>query len=135
MRDALRFILRTPHGNVFDAPVASVRLPLETGQLGLRPHMEPEIAVVEPGLILIRGALLRFAASAGGLLRAGREEALLLTPFAVVGSEAEVLAALQSALATPDSEVSARRGLGELEQRLLRELRQRPSVPHARSHV
>lgn len=74
----------------------------------------------------------RLAATAGGLLDGGREQAVLFTPFAVVGDRADdVLARLDSALATPDSELSARRRLGELEQHIVQELRQRPSSTRA----
>jgi hypothetical protein len=59
---------------------------------------------------------------------------VLYTPFAVEGAvDTEVLAALDLALATPDSELSARRRLGELEQRIVQELRHRAPVARARS--
>jgi hypothetical protein len=41
---------------------------------------------------------------------------------------AEVLDALDDAFSTPDSELTARRRLGELEQRIVKEIRQ-PSSP------
>lgn len=129
MTEALRFSIVTPHGTVVDDAAVSVRVPAESGQVGLRPRQEPLALVVEPGLVLWRGAgALHFAATAGGLLDGDRERALLYTPFAVVGSDAEVLPALDRVLATPDSELSARRRVGELEQRIVQELRHRPEV-------
>lgn len=129
MPDALRFQVRTPHAIVFDEPVASVRVPTQTGQAGLRPRGEPCLSVVEPGLIIARaGRTQRFIASAGGLLDVRRDRALLLTPFVSVGdSGEEVLAQLSQALATPDSELMARKRLGELEQRIIHELREAPA--------
>ena len=48
---------------------------------------------------------------------------VLYTPFAVTGAaDADVLAALDRALATPDGELAARRHLDELERRIVREL-------------
>lgn len=135
MIERLRMVIRTPHETVLDEPVRGARAPAETGQVGLRPRGEPLLLGVEPGLILLdtdRGP--RFAATAGGLLESGREQAVLYTPFAVVSDEdAEVLAALDRALATPDSELVARRRLGELEQQILRELRRPvPAAPVGR---
>lgn len=126
--DMLRFQVETPHALVFDEPVSSVRVPTTTGQAGLRPRAEPCLSVVEPGLIIVRTAsALRFVASAGGLLDLRRERALLLTPFAAVGdNDRQVLEQLSRALATPDSDLTARKRLGELEQRIVHELRRAP---------
>lgn len=128
MSESLRWVIRTPHHIVLDAPVNAVRLPSETGQVGLRPRAEPMLLAVEPGVILIRlGNAIRFAATAGGLCESDRERATLYTPFAVLGDSAdEVMAALDRALTALDGEIAARRRLGELEQRIVAELRQRP---------
>lgn len=125
MPEPLRFVIRTPHEIALDEAVHGARVPTESGQVGLRPREEPLVLVVSPGLILVsRSDGLRFAATVGGLLGAGRRSAVLYTPFAVTGdSETDVLAALDAALRTPDSEILARRRLGELEQHILRELR------------
>lgn len=130
MHDRLRLVIRTPHEVVFDARVRSARVPTATGQVGLRPRGEPLILVVEPGLVLVRtDASVRFAATAGGLLDGDRDTSVLYTPFAVVGdAEGDVLAALDRALAAPDSELALRRRLGELEQRIVHELRHRPTI-------
>ncbi len=128
MTAGLRLVIRTPHEVVHDRPLRSVRVPTASGQVGLRPRQEPLVLVVEAGLVLLRGgAGPAFAATAGGLLDGGRERAVLYTPFAVTGARAEdVLAELDRALARPGSELAARRRLGELEQRIVRELHERP---------
>jgi F0F1-type ATP synthase epsilon subunit len=125
MPEPLRFVIRTPHETVLDEAVHGARVPTESGQVGLRPREEPLVLVVSPGLVLVsRSDGLRFAATVGGLLDAGRLSAVLYTPFAVTGdSDTDVLAALDAALRAPDSEILARRRLGELEQHILRELR------------
>jgi F0F1-type ATP synthase epsilon subunit len=130
MSDTLRLVIRTPHAPVVDAGVAAARVPTRTGQLGLRPRQEPFVTVVEPGLVVLEtGAGRLFAATAGGLLRADRDTALLITPFAVTGTVGEVLAALDEAYALPESELVTRRRLAELEQRIVREL-----SPRGRGH-
>jgi len=134
MAERFRFVLRTPHEDVFDDHVRGVRVPTETGQAGLRPRGEPVLLVVEPGLLVLHhDAGVRFAATAGGLLESGRRQATLYTPIAVVGpSEDDVLAALNRLLSTPDREVAVRRRLGELERRIVEELRVSPPAPAAR---
>jgi F0F1-type ATP synthase epsilon subunit len=125
MDEPLRLVIRTPHEILFDAPVRGARVPTGSGQVGLRRREEPMLLVLEPGLVLIAAVSgPRYAATAGGLLEAGRERAILYTPFAALGADAdEVLGALERALATPDSELSARRQIAELEQRITHELR------------
>jgi len=128
MTASLRWVIRTPHHIVLDEAVSGVRVPTETGQVGLRPRGEPLLLAIEPGIVLIRmGTAMRFAATAGGLCESARERATLYTPFAVLGENAdEVTAALDQALALRDGEIAARRRLGELEQRIVAELRQHP---------
>ncbi|WP_338865008.1 hypothetical protein [Myxococcus stipitatus] len=134
MGERLRFIICTPRARVVDERVDSVRLPTGSGQVGLRPRQEAFASGVEPGLCLLRkGGGVRFAATAGGLLQARGDEAVLYTPFAAAGDRGEeVLAALSHVLAMPDSELTMRRRLGELEQRIVHELSQGPAAPRTR---
>lgn len=134
MAEGLRLVIRTPTEVVLDRQLRSARVPTATGQAGLRPRAEPLLTAVEPGLILVHAdGGTSFAATAGGLLQGERELATLYTPFAVVGEhEQEVLAELDRMLSTPDSELAARRRLGELEERIVQELRHRPVGTRAR---
>lgn len=124
MRESLQLLMRTPHDTVYDNRVRGLRVPTASGQVGIRRGAEPMLLVVEPGLIVIHAADAdSFAASAGGLLECDTQCCVLYTPFAVTGAEdADVLAALDRALATPDGELAARRHLDELERRIVREL-------------
>ena len=133
MADHLHIVIRTPHEVVVDERVAAARVPTGSGQAGLRPKQEPIMLVVEPGLIILRrDATLTLVATAGGLLEGDRETCILYTPFAVTGDRQEqLMAALESVLTTPGSELAARRRLGELEQRILQELRSRPNAARA----
>ena len=85
----------------------------------------PAVLVVEPGLVLATAVSgLRFIATAGGLLRCDREEAVLLTPLAVVGESAgDVRGELQQALGTRSPDLELRAVLQRLETGILRELR------------
>ena len=49
----VRFVVCTPHEVVFDAEVRSVRVPTETGHVGIRPRMEALVLPVEAGLLLV----------------------------------------------------------------------------------
>ena len=110
---------------MFDARVTSLRVPTDTGQVGLRPRSEAAALVVEPGLALAASPDgLRFVATAGGLLRCDGKEAVLLTPLAVVGeSAAAVRAELEGALGTPSPDLELRAILQRLETGILQELR------------
>ena len=136
MSEPYTFTIRTPQAVVFEGPLLGVRVPSETGLVGLRPGAEPMVLVVIAGLVVLRSSAgERFAASAGGLLHHDRTSATLLTPFAVVGSSEEaMLAELAEMFATPGSELSARRQLLELESRILREVRQQPNAPPSAWH-
>lgn len=136
MTDGLRFVIRTPHEVALDEEVQSIRVPTQTGQVGLRPRNEPLLLAVEAGLVVRRvGGVVRLAATAGGLLEADRERVVLYTPFAAAkGDDEELLAALDRVLETPGGELDARRRLGELEQRIVQEIRQgRPGRARGRS--
>jgi F0F1-type ATP synthase epsilon subunit len=122
--------VRTPQGVVFDERVTSLRVPSDTGQVGLRARSEAAALVVEPGLALAASTDgLRFVATAGGLLRCDGVEAVLLTPLAVVGESADsVRAELAEALRTPRAELELRAILQRLETGILQELRREASA-------
>lgn len=123
----LQLVVRTPREVVVDLHVSSLRVPTETGQVGVRVRVEPFVLAVEPGLVLARReAAFTFVGTAGGVLRCDGMTANLLTPLAVSGdNEEEVVNALEEALAQPRVETEARETLGQLQSSILRELRQR----------
>ena len=124
----LKFVVRTPREVALDLQVSSIRVPTETGQVGLRPRAEPLVLAIEPGLVLVRqDTAYQFVGTAGGLLRCDGHLVSLLTPLAVQGNnEDTVLGALETALAQPSVEMEARETLGRLQSSILRELRQGP---------
>jgi F0F1-type ATP synthase epsilon subunit len=129
----LRLTVRTPRGIVIEEKLRSVRIPTDTGQVGLRPGQEPMTLVVEPGLIVLRsGDATQMVATAGGLFSLEEGRATLYTPFAEAGrSENELRQALERALAIPDGELGDRRRLAVLEQRIIQELRPSQAVRRA----
>jgi F0F1-type ATP synthase epsilon subunit len=124
-RRGLHVVVRTPREVVAELDVQSLRVPTDTGQVGIRPRAEATVTPIEPGLVLARTAeRLRFLATAGGLLRAAAFEAVLLTPVAVLGDDAAaVVAAVDAAVAGPDPEHELREAIKRLETGLLREVR------------
>jgi F0F1-type ATP synthase epsilon subunit len=129
--ETLRLVVRTPQGSVFDERLTSLRTPTDTGQVGLRPRSEAAAFVVEPGLILAAsGTRLRFIATAGGLLRCDGQQAILLSPLAVVGESAEsVRTELEALLSIPRADLELRAVLQRLETGILREVRRGASPP------
>ena len=121
---SLRFVVRTPNETILDEEVDSIRVPTQSGQVGLRPRGEPNVMAVEAGLIVFRSNNgTRYAGSAGGMLHADRHAVSLLTPLAVVGEDIEsVKYQLDVLLAAPNEEMEVRRTLGRLETRILQEL-------------
>lgn len=130
----LHFVIRTPRDIVLESDIVSIRVPTETGQVGLRPRSEPNVLAVEPGLIVIRQSdSTRFAGTAGGLLHCDGKTASLLTPVAVVGNElAAVLEELDRTLSAPNAEQEVRAMLKRLEKNILEEL-QHSGDDHPRS--
>lgn len=124
---SLRCIVRTPREVVLDVEASSLRVPTETGQVGIRPRMEALVLAIEAGLVLIHLAGgIDLVGTAGGLLRCDGKTASLLTPLAVTGAAGdEVMSALEQALAEPNAEMEARATLGRLQQNILREVRGR----------
>ncbi len=125
MKRSLHVVVRTPHEVVAELEVQSLRVPADTGQVGIRPRTEATVMPVEPGLVLARTPEgTRFIGTAGGLLRAEAFEAVLLTPVAVLGDDAAaVVAAVGAVLAGPDPERELRQAIERLETGLLREVR------------
>jgi F0F1-type ATP synthase epsilon subunit len=120
-----RFTVRTPHEVVLETDALSVRVPTETGQVGLRPRSEPAVLAVEASLVLVQTAAgTLFVGTAGGLLTCDGRQATLLTPLAVVGEEERsLLAELDRVLGEPSEEMEVRTSLERLEGRILREVR------------
>ncbi len=126
MADAgLEFVVLTPGEIVVQLEALALRVPTDSGQVGLRHGAEPSVLAVEPGLALATTpAGVRFLATAGGLLRCDGRRAVLLTPIAVLGDDAaSVSRRLDEALAAPGSELALRRAIERLEAGILRELR------------
>lgn len=125
MADTLHVVVRSPHAVAFDRRARSIRVPTESGHVGLRPGVEPVVLAVEAGLVLVRSADDEdIVGVAGGLLYCDGREASLYTPLAVTGrNAAEISAALDRALAEPDSELTLRTALDRLEGRIVTELR------------
>lgn len=121
----LTLVVRTPQEVTAELEARSLRVPSDTGQVGLRPRSEPTVLAVEPGLVLVRTQEgTRFLATAGGLLRCDGRRAIVLTPVAVVGSDPlEVRTRLEEALAAPRADLELRRAIERLETGILRELR------------
>ena len=124
-RASLHVIVRTPREVVAELSVLALRVPTESGQVGIRPGAEAVVTAVEPGLVLVREPdAVRFIGTAGGLLRASASTALLLTPLAVLGERAEdVVAAIDAALSGAGAEHELRRAIERLEAGLLSEMR------------
>lgn len=127
----LHFVIRTPRNIVLDSEVVSIRVPTETGQVGLRPRSEPTVLAVEPGLIVVRlSGSSRFAGTAGGLLHCDGKTANLLTPVAVVGNElTAVQETLDRTLSEPNAEQEIRAMLKRLEKSILEELQHSSGEP------
>jgi len=129
----LQLIVRTPQGCVFDEGLTSLRVPTDTGQVGLRARSETAAMVVEPGLVLATSSNgLRFVATAGGLLHCDGRQATLLTPLAVVGDSATAVESeLAQAMAVPRADLEVRSALQRLETGILQELRRSMSAAEA----
>jgi len=125
-KSTLHVVIRTPRETVVDEELASLRVPTQSGQVGLRPRCEPSVLAVEAGLILLRFAGgVRYVGTAGGLLHTSGKSASLLTPLAVVGDDIDsVSRQLDELLSAPSEEMEVRRTLGRLETRILQELGQ-----------
>jgi len=125
-KQKLHITIRTPSETVVDRDVAALRVPTQTGQVGLRPRSEPTVLAVEAGLIVVRlEGGTQYAGTAGGLLHTDGHSASLLTPLAVAGEDVDsVSRQLDALLSAPSEEMEVRRTLGRLETRILQELHQ-----------
>ena len=127
--DALLLIVRTPHEDVYQRHVRSIRVPTETGHVGLRPRTEPTVLAVEAGVVNIRSAegdvaADTFIGTAGGLLICKTSLVTLLTPIALVGHDEDaVVKQIDELVQQPNSELEARATLSKLEGHILNELR------------
>ncbi|MEQ9410310.1 MAG: hypothetical protein RIK87_21415 [Fuerstiella sp.] len=126
-KPGLHVTIRTPGKTVVDQEVVALRVPTESGQVGLRPRGEPSVLAVEAGLIVLRLRNgIQYAGTAGGLLHTSGQRTSMLTPMAVVGDDVDsVSRQLDALLAAPSDEMEVRRTLGRLETRILQELRER----------
>jgi F0F1-type ATP synthase epsilon subunit len=117
--------VRTPRESVVELEVRSLRVPADTGQVGLRPRCEPTVLAVEPGLLLAWTAEgPHFVATAGGLLRCDGRRAVVLTPVGVAGRDPDgVRAGLEAALREPRADLALRGAIERLQTGILRELR------------
>jgi F0F1-type ATP synthase epsilon subunit len=120
----LRFVARTPNRTVVDQAVTGIRVKTETGQVGIRPGMEPVVLPIDAGLVVIRAeASTTFVGSAGGVLIVDGRTATLLTPLAVVGDDtASVRRAIDAAMAEAPVELAIRKRLGRLEEGVISQL-------------
>ena len=122
----LKLTVRTPSEVVLELSVSSIRVPTETGQVGVRPRTEPLVLAVEPGLVLVRREdTFKFIGTAGGLLRCDGVSASLLTPLAVAGEDEDaVIDAIEQVRQGDMREMEARATLSRLQSSILRELRE-----------
>ena len=125
-REPLHVIIRTPSETVLEIDCNSIRVPTQSGQVGLRPGSEASVLAVEAGLIVIKHQQgTQYAGTAGGLLRNQGSQIRLLTPLAVSGNDVEsVSQQLDVLLAAPSEEMEVRQALGRLETRILQEVQQ-----------
>jgi F0F1-type ATP synthase epsilon subunit len=122
---SLHMTIRTQHEVVLETDASALRVPTESGQVGLRPRAEATLLAVEAGLMLVCTKTgMRFVGTAGGLLSCDGTTATLLTPLAVVGDdEQSILDELERVLQEPSEEMQARAALGKLEGEILGEMR------------
>jgi F0F1-type ATP synthase epsilon subunit len=131
MSETSRFLLtiRTPHEVTMQAEVCSLRVPTESGQVGLRACVEATVIAVEPGVVHAhrvagKSANEIFVGTAGGLLMCDGNTATLLTPLAVTGEDQQHIEdQITEQMERPNSELEARATLSKLEGHILSELR------------
>lgn len=121
----LQLIVRTPREVVLELAVCSVRVPTETGKVGLRPRCEALVLPIEASLVVARTLEgTRFIGTAGGLLTCDGRTATIVTPLAVTGdSQEQIQQALDRAMNEPTEDMQARASLERLEGGILQEIR------------
>jgi len=133
----LSLVVRTPRELVAELTVESLRVPTDTGWVGLRRGCEAAVYAIEPGLLLAqtsRGMI--FLATGGGLLRCEGQVAILLTPVVVSGDDAEqVRSRLEQALVEPTADAELRHAIARLEKGILHELRRGASASTRHSGI
>ncbi len=124
---AVRFVVRTPHAEVLRREVWSLRVPTETGWVGLLPGAEESVLVIEPGLVVARsGGMMSLVGTAGGVLRVEHDAVTLLASVAVAGNDARAVREALDALAGESSaEMELRRHIEALERGILAQSRAR----------
>jgi F0F1-type ATP synthase epsilon subunit len=127
MPESIELIVRTPHAEVLRRSVLSLRVPTETGSVGLLPRAERAVIAIEPGLVIAREpARQLLVATAGGLLRVEPHVVTLLTAIAIVGQDpAGVKAAMDGLMSQPSAESELRRRIDTLERSLMSQSQRR----------
>jgi len=120
VRDVLELVVRTPHAEVLRRSVTSLRVPTDTGSVGVLPGAERAVLAIEPGLAVAEDANGRIlVGTAGGILRLEAARATLLSPLAIVGDDADTVRAEMGALSRePSADMELRRRIDMLERGL-----------------
>ncbi|MBD3672321.1 MAG: hypothetical protein HUJ26_02240 [Planctomycetaceae bacterium] len=121
----MEILVLTPHEQVLSTQIRSLRIPVESGYVGLHPSVESHVSAFEAGVINYRTTdrQINFLGTAGGLLICDGMRVTLLTPIAVVGENEEtVLQQIDKILSHPTSEMETRTMLSRLEGKIVEEL-------------
>jgi F0F1-type ATP synthase epsilon subunit len=124
----LVLVVRTPRAELVRRAVRMLRVPTESGSVGILPRAERAALVVEPGLVVARDdATITLVGTAGGLMRIDRDQAVLLTPLAVVGHDVTSIRTWVAELTRQtSSEAELRKRIESLERGLIAASGNRP---------
>ncbi len=130
----LVLVVRTPRGEVLRRRVRALRVPTETGAVGILPRAERAALVVESGLVVARGDhAVVLIGTAGGILRIEGDEVVLLSPLAVAGEDAaQVRERIEALTSVTSAERELRRRIETLERGLIAESRRRSEARRLR---